>query len=121
MFLTDEFIRAKVRMLDEKINSRFDQVRFKLFDQQINGGISEVCEALINTNGMWVPYSDANNAGKINSGIQIINVLSEHYGFNGIIWIDNSESINRLHNTDSQVIQLAVTAEPKLTIRKEEE
>lgn len=120
MFLTDEFIRTKVKLLDEKINNRFVSVKFKLFHQLVNGSLEETCQALINTNGMWVPYSDANNAGKINAGIQLINVLSDHYGFTGPIIVDNAEAVNSLHPTYSQVIKLVVTTEPTLTINKEE-
>src|SRR5690554_2297950 len=37
--MCDEFVKAKVSMLDERINSRFELARFKMFDQQVNGGI----------------------------------------------------------------------------------
>lgn len=120
LFVIEEFIRTKVRMLDEKINSRFRYVRFKLFNQQINGALEECCEALINTNGCWTPYSDANAAGKINGGIDIINTLSEHYNFDAPLFIDNSESVVELAKAKGQVFRLVVSGSDK-TLRIETE
>ncbi len=104
-FTIQEFTRAKVDMLESKINSMFDGVKFRLFDTQLNGGLVECCDTLID----GVPWSDANNAAKINGGIAIINVLSAHYGQIAPIWIDNAESITEIHSTDSQRIELYVS------------
>lgn len=120
LFVIEEFIRTKVKMLDEKINGRFRYVRFKLFNQQINGALDECCEALINTNGCWTPYSDANAAGRINGGIDIINTLSEYYGFEAPIFIDNAESVVDLAETKTQAIRLIVSGSDK-TLRIEME
>lgn len=111
-FLCETFIKTKVGMLDEKINSKFSFVRFKLFDTQINGGITEVCEPLIN----GVPFPDANHAAKINAGIDIINTLSEFYQISAPIFIDNREAVNDLIDTDAQVINLIVSKDKKLKV-----
>lgn len=114
LFLTEEFIRTKVKMLDSKINSRFKYVRFKLFDVQINGALNECCEALINTNGCWTPYSDANAGGRINGGIDIINTLSEFYSFEAPIFCDNAESVTVLAETKAQLFRLVVSEKDKV-------
>lgn len=111
-FLTEEFTRTKVDMLEDKINSRFKFVTFKLFDQQVNGGIAECCESLIN----GVPFSNANNAAKINAGLDIINALVNFYNVSAPIFIDNAESVNELIDTESQVIRLVVSRDEKLVI-----
>ena len=111
-FLTEEFTRAKVDMLEDKINSRFKYVKFKLFNQQVNGGIAECCESLIN----GVPFSSANNAAKFNAGLDIINALVDYYGFSAPIFIDNAESVNELIHTESQVIRLVVSHDKQLVI-----
>lgn len=110
LFLTDEFIRTKVNLLEEKINSKFQIARFKLFEKQINGGINETCETLYD----GVPYSNLNNAARINVGLDIINTLSKHYGFSAPIFIDNREAITKLLPTDNQVISLIVSAQDKV-------
>lgn len=110
LFLTEEFIRTKVNLLESKINGKFKFARFKLFEQQINGGLTEVCETLYD----GVPYSSGlNNAAMINVGLDIINTLSEHYGFSAPIFIDNAEAVTRLIETNSQVIALNVSETDK--------
>jgi len=111
-FTIQEFTRAKVDMLEEKINGMFTGVKFRLFDTQLNGGLVECCDTLIE----GVPWSDANNAAKINAGIAIINVLSDFYGQSAPIWIDNSESITSIHETPAQRIELYVS-EPDKQLR----
>jgi len=110
LYLTEEFVRTKVNLLTEKINSRFKYATFKLFETQINGGLTEVCETLYE----GVPYSSGlNNAAKINVGLDIINTLSEHYGFKAPIFIDNAEAVTKLIDVDTQVVSLVVSEKDK--------
>lgn len=110
LFLTEEFIRTKVNLLEEKINSKFKYARFKLFDTQINDGLKETCE----TTYKGVPYgSGLNNAARINVGLDIINTLSEHYGFSAPIFVDNAEAVTQLIETEGQTISLVVSEKDK--------
>ena len=117
-YLLEQFVVTKVNLLESKINGRFQNIRFKLFDVQINGGISETCEALVNTNGSYVPFTEANHAGKVNAGIDCINTLSAHFGCCAPIWIDFRESVSRIGSTGSQVINL-VKSEADKALRVE--
>jgi chromosome segregation ATPase len=109
LYLTEEFVKTKVRLLEDKINSKFRMAKFKLFDIQVNGGINECCETVYD----GVPYSDLNNAARINIGLDIINTLSEHYSFSAPIFVDNRESVTRLTDVDTQVISLVVSEQDK--------
>ena len=110
LYLTEEFIRTKVALLEERINSKFKYARFKLFEEQINGGLKEVCE----TTYEGVPYSGGlNNAARINVGLDIINTLSAHYDVQATIFVDNAESVTKLIDIDSQVISLVVSEQDK--------
>ena len=105
LFLTEEFVRSKVELLEEKINSKFKYAKFKLFEEQVNGGLKETCETLYN----GVPYNRGlNNASRINVGLDIINTLNERYGIKVPIFIDNRESVTDLIETKSQTISLVV-------------
>lgn len=110
--LCELFIKTKVSLLERNISSKFKNVTFKLFKEQINGGIEETCEALIN----GVPFSNVNTAGQINGGLDIINTLSNHFGVKMPIFIDNRESVNTLIDIDSQVINLVVSNDNPLKI-----
>lgn len=110
LYLAEEFIRTKVAMLEQKINSKFKMARFKLFETQVNGGLNEVCETLYK----GVPYgSGLNNAAKINVGLDIINTLAEHYNFTTPIFVDNAEAVTKLIDTKGQLIKLVVSAKDK--------
>jgi DNA repair exonuclease SbcCD ATPase subunit len=109
LYLTEQFIRAKVELLEERINSKFKDARFKMFAEQINGGLQEVCE----TTYKGVPFSSLNNAARINVGIDIINTLSTHYGIRAPIFVDNAEAVTRLIDSDSQLISLVVSEQDK--------
>lgn len=103
-FEIDNFEKHKMRDFEKRINDMFDYVDFKLFDEQINGGFKTTCEALVD----GVPYREVNTAGKVNAGIDIINVFSNYYGKSAPIFIDNRESVTDILETNSQVINLQV-------------
>jgi len=103
LFLTEEFVRSKVRLLEEKINSKFRMARFKMFNVLVNGALEETCETLYE----GVSYSTNLNAGHlIIVGMDIIRTLSEHYGFCPPIFVDNAEAVTDLPKMDAQVIRL---------------
>lgn len=107
-YLCEEFVRTKVRLLDQRINSRFKLAMFKLFEVQVNGGLAECCETLF----QGVPWSGGlNNGAQVNVGIDIINTLSEHYSFVAPIFADNAESVTQIIPTQAQLIRLVVSAE----------
>lgn len=111
-FTIANFQKTKMNMIENSINGRFKIVKFKLFETQINGGETPCCETMVN----GVPFSDLNHAMQINAGIDCINALSEHYGVSAPLVVDNSEAVNELLPTDSQLIKLAVTLDKSLVI-----
>jgi chromosome segregation ATPase len=113
IYLCELFIRTKVSMLTDSINNRFNSVKFRLFETQINGGVKETCDVLVPCSNGLVPYPYANNAAKINAGLDIIRVLSEHYGVKIPVFVDNAESVTQLNDADLQVIKLIVSENDK--------
>lgn len=109
----DNFDKTKALKLEGKINAQFQYAKFKLFDYQINGAQVDCCETLFE----GVPFSDLNNAMKINTGIDIINTLCAYHKVNAPIFADNAEAINNFINTDSQLIKLLVTKDKELVIK----
>lgn len=122
LYLCDLFTKAKVSALTDRINSKFKSVRFRLFQEQINGGLKEDCEVMIPTgDGRLVPYTFANNAARINAGLEIIATLSDHWGVKMPVFIDNAESVTHLAESDTQTIRLVVSeADKKLRLEVEE-
>ena len=118
VYLCELFIRTKVQMLNSRINEKFDSVKFRLFKEQINGGIKEDCEVMIPAGSGLVPYSSANNAAKINAGLEIIDTLATYWGITLPVFVDNAESVVQLRPITSQAIRLVVS-EADDTLRME--
>lgn len=114
-FLCDQYIITKAELLEDKLNSKFKTVKFKLFDIQVNGGINETFVTTVN----GVPFEDLNNAMKINAGLDIINTLTDYYNFKAPIFIDNRESVNEIIDVKSQVINLIVSKHKTLRVEVE--
>ena len=103
-FTITQFTKAKVAQVEDKINGMFSIVKFNLYEMQINGGEKEICEASVN----GVPFSDLNNAMRINAGLDIIKTLCKKYDYYAPIFIDNRESVTEIIDMDSQIINLIV-------------
>ena len=118
--LLDAFMRLKMTMLTDRINSKFKYVRFRLFDELINGAITPTCVIQVNSNGSWVDYADGNHAAQILGGLDIINALSDLHGISAPVFIDNAEALdhNNIPETDSQLILLKVTDDEALKIER---
>ena len=113
LLLIETFTREKVSMLDEKINGKFKFVRFKMYEEQINGGLTDTCVLTVD----GVPYGSLNNAARIQAGLDIIRTISDHHNFRPLIIVDNRESITSLPEMDTQVISLVVSeAHKDLTV-----
>lgn len=108
-FLIDEFVKAKVDLLEQSINSHFEYARFKMFNVLVNGNIEECCE----TTYKGVPYRSMNNAARINVGLDIINALTKFYNVTAPVFIDNAEAVTDFIKCNSQTIKLIVDADFK--------
>jgi chromosome segregation ATPase len=110
LYLCEQFVRTKVSLLTERINSRFEIARFKLFDVQVNGGLAECCEITVN----GVPYNAGlNNAARIQAGCDVIRTLQQHFGLQAPIIVDNRESVTDLPAMGCQIISLVVSPADK--------
>lgn len=116
--LVEDFIRGKMNRISAKVNEMFKIVSFKLFSEQINGGLKETCECTVN----GVPLSSLNNGHRIIAGLDIIQSLSNLYEVSCPVFIDNSEAVNEVNFPDmnAQTIHLAVTDDKVLKVESED-
>lgn len=105
----DEFTRYKVQFIEKSVNEHFRLARFRLFTEQINGGLADCCEVTYD----GVPYGSLNNGARINVGMDVIEAFSKHYGVRVPLFVDNAESVTRLHGIDTQIIRLEVSEQDK--------
>ena len=107
-------VELYMKAIAARLNSKFSGVNFKLFDEQINGGIKETCE--ITYGG--VPYGSLNSGHRIIVGLDIIKVLRTYFDITAPVLIDNSESISsgNIPVMDGQMILMKVTDDPVLVV-----
>ena len=108
--MCEEFTRYRVQAITESVNSKFRLTRWRLFTEQVNGGLADCCEPM-DSNG--TAFEGTNNAMKINIGMDIIDTLSEFYGVRVPLFVDNAESVTHLQPIGSQVVRLVVSEADK--------
>ena len=108
--MCEEFTRYRVQAITESVNSKFRLTRWRLFTEQVNGGLADCCEPM-DMNGST--FDGTNNAMKINIGMDIIDTLSAHFGRRVPIFVDNAESVTQLQPIGSQVVRLVVSEQDK--------
>lgn len=116
VMLVERFMRERCALLEESINGHFPTVRWKLFDQQINGGMAETCICMVPCGGCYVPYPTANTASQLTADLEIIDALSKRYDTRLPVFFDNRERVNVLPPVDGQLITLAVTTDDPLKV-----
>ena len=105
---------ATIEDLQNRVNALFENVRFEMFQTQLNGNVKPTCTLTMH----GVPYNDLSNSEKINAGIDIINVMCRFNDAYAPIVIDNAESVNDILPSTSQQICLNVSRDPQLTVIK---
>ena len=113
------YTKARCALLEESINNLFPSVRWKLFNNQINGGIADCCMCMIPCNGVLVPYDTANTAAQIHADAEIVGVISDHAGAILPLFLDGSERVNVLPPHNGQLIALGVTYDDQIKVEGE--
>ncbi len=106
--LAEKFIRAKVKMIEDAVNSKFEFVKFKMFETLINGTVKEICEPMID----GVPYNDGLNRGaRFKAALDILRTLQKFYSIELPIFIDDAESYtsNSFVELPNQIFLLKVS------------
>lgn len=104
------FQRRRAEFIEDNVSRLFHLTCWKLFEEQINGGYRDICEATYE----GIPFStDLNTGAKINVGIDVINTLSQHYGMYCPVFIDNAESVTTWLDMEHQQIRLIAAADKK--------
>lgn len=108
-FEIDQYNKAHMSILEERVNDMFQFVKWNLFEAQVNGSVVETCVCTYN----GVPYHTLNTAGKLIAGIDILNTLSQYYDVYAPVFCDNRESVTEIPVTKSQIINLYVSPSDK--------
>ena len=105
----EQYKANQSEMIESAVNGKFKHVEFKLFSELLNGSLEECCEATFK----GVPYADMSTGQQIFVGVDIVNVLSAHYGISVPLFIDHAESLTLPIEANSQTIELYAKSKVK--------
>ena len=100
------YTRARIEAMEQRVNSLFRTVRFRLFEYTNEGGEVDTCVPLVGDDG--VPYPVANTAAQVWAGLEIIRVLQQHAGVSAPVFVDGAEGVTHFPRMDHQAILLKV-------------
>ena len=100
------YTRARIEAMEQRVNSLFRTVRFRLFEYTNEGGEVDTCVPLVGADG--VPYPVANTAAQVWAGLEIIRVLQQHAGVSAPVFVDGAERVTQFPEMDHQAILLRV-------------
>lgn len=112
----EKFRTTKNQMLSDSVNKRFKLVTWKLFEQQKNGGIKDVCVCMIH--GSQYGENTTSATERMMAGMDIINTLQEIYEVKAPIFLDDADLYNDWNIPDmgSQLIKLCVSEDKELRV-----
>ena len=114
-FAAAAYTKADIEAVEAAINSRFGLVRWRMYEQTIEGADVETCVATID----GVPFNSLNSAGQVLAGLDVIRTFCRYYGATAPVFIDNAESISQTDFAlDSQVIRLQVVEGATLELKQ---
>lgn len=119
LYMLEQFMKAKMQIIEKMINEKFEEVNWKLFNKQENGAIVECCECTYKGVGI---NKDLNNGHKIVSGLDIIRTLSRMHDVYAPIFVDNAEAVNDFNypSMETQMILLKVSDDKELRVESED-
>lgn len=96
---------ARMNMITDKVNRKFRIVRWQMFQRQINGEEVPACICLCG----GVPWRDANDAGRLDAGIDVAHTLAEGCNADVPMFIDGAERSTNIYYPGGQRILMQVS------------
>lgn len=116
--LCEAYTRYKMDVIKTQIDSEFKFVKWRLFEEQINGGIKSVCQPLYKGSDL----AQMNDGAKVLVGLDIINTFAKAKDVYLPIFIDNAETVTDYKGIDDEIEsqQIRLTAVKRKTLEIKE-
>ncbi len=101
----EEYTLDIIALVNDSINSHFDGVKFKLFEELTATASKSIKETLICLNN-GVDYVAQSTGQKANSNCIIVSTLQKRLGVNLPIWLDDASILNLKNEPNNQLIYL---------------
>lgn len=94
-----------ISLVNDSINSHFDGVKFKLFEELTATASKSIKETLVCLNN-GIDYSSQSTGQKAHSNCIIVSTLQKRLGVNLPIWLDDASVLNLTNEPNNQLIYL---------------
>ena len=94
-----------ISLVNDSINSHFDGVKFKLFEELTASSSKSIKETLVCLNH-GIDYSSQSTGQRANSNCIIVSTLQKKLGVNLPIWLEDASILNLSKEPDNQLIYL---------------
>lgn len=101
----EEYTLDIIALVNDSINSHFDGVKFKLFEELTATASKNIKETLVCLNN-GIDYVAQSTGQKANSNCIIVSTLQKRLGVNLPIWLDDASILNLKNEPDNQLIYL---------------
>ena len=111
-----KYNRLVLDATESKLNVFFQLARWKFAEQnKTNDEEQQVCTAVYG----GIEYDRLNNAGQVNVGVDICEGIKKASNVELPLFVDNVESVEKLLDTQSQIIKLRFVPGAQLTVEKD--
>lgn len=111
-----KYNRKVLDATESKLSQYFKLARWKFSEQnKTNDDEQQVCTAVYN----GIEYDRLNNAGQVNVGIDICDGIKKAFDVELPLFVDNTESVEHVLETQSQIIKLRFVPGAQLTVEKD--
>lgn len=93
--LLNELAKCKNETLSAEINSKFDMVKWKLFDYAKNGGYKNCCIPTVE--GKSILSLESNKANRLIGAMDIVNSIQKMEKLNCPVFVDDAEAFDTAH------------------------
>lgn len=102
LYLTELIVKTRVKIIEKDLSDKFETVSFKLFEQQINGGIREVCDVV------YGGATDLSTGERMATDVEISERFCKHHNTYPLLLVDNVNNLTLKLNTTRQIIKAVV-------------
>lgn len=114
----NEFVRKTLESLETTIESKFDGIRFKMFEYTLDGTQKDTCITYAKTDNGYIPWENLSGGQKRSATIKLANAFAKAWGVEMPLWIDDTQIYTEDEVSASmQLIRITEVPHKKLEVR----
>lgn len=114
----NEFVRKTLESLETTIESKFDGIRFKMFEYTLDGTQKDTCITYAKTDVGYIPWENLSGGQKRSATIKLANAFAKAWGVEMPLWIDDTQIYTEDEvNASMQLIRITEVPHKKLEVR----